>query len=207
MGTASTIGLAMALVVLTGIAGADEPDRASQANAARLAVGVCGTCHGPRGVSRSPSVPRLAGQSAGYLSAQLRAFREHVRRDPDAISYMWGMASNLDDRTIDALAQYYAAQSAGPARPGDPALAARGKEIYEKGAEPAGTPSCATCHGFDGHGMADFPRLAGQHSEYLLTQLRSFQNNARAAEAMRLVAKDLSERDFAAIAAFLQSRP
>ena len=67
-----------------GAAGAADLDAAA-AQAQRLAVGVCGTCHGAQGNSEQPKFPRLAGQRADYVSAQLRAFKAQTRGDPDAI--------------------------------------------------------------------------------------------------------------------------
>src|ERR1700756_5358440 len=110
---------------------ADEPDPTTQAFAQRLAIGVCGTCHGPHGNSGQPKFPRLAGQNANYLVAQLKNFRGQTRGDPDAIGYMWGMAAELDDPTIDALAKYYSGRRPVPGRAGDPALSARGRDIYQ----------------------------------------------------------------------------
>ncbi|HUL46761.1 MAG TPA: cytochrome c, partial [Steroidobacteraceae bacterium] len=92
---------------------ADEPDALARAHAQRIAITVCGTCHGPDGNSMNPKYPRLAGQNANYLAAQLKAFRAQSRGDSDAIGYMWGMASQLDDATITALAEFYAGQRAG----------------------------------------------------------------------------------------------
>jgi cytochrome c553 len=111
----SATGLALVLSLLVGVARADDVDPVARATAVRLAVGVCGTCHGPHGISQQPKYPRLAGQNANYLAAQLKAFRAQTRGDPDAIGYMWGMAGNLEDGTIDALAQYYSTQTAGGA--------------------------------------------------------------------------------------------
>src|ERR1700757_4703286 len=67
---------------------------------------VCQNCHGPRGNSTSATFPRLNGQQADYLVAQLKSFRDHSRSDPHAMAYMWGMASQLDDATINAVAKY-----------------------------------------------------------------------------------------------------
>ena len=88
------------------IARADEPDVATQLHAQKVAITVCGTCHGQQGNNTQPKFPRLAGQNANYLVTQLKAFRSQTRGDPDAIGYMWGMASELDDATIEALAAY-----------------------------------------------------------------------------------------------------
>jgi len=186
---------------------ADETDVFTQRYAHRLAVGTCGICHGAQGNSTQPKFPRLAGQNANYLVTQLKAFRDQARGDPDAISYMWGMARELDDKTISALAAYYATQKPVPVRRRDLALIARGKEIYEHGIESAGVPACNACHGPDAHGLADFPRLASQHAQYVLKQLASFQSNMRDVAVMHGIAQSLRESDMQAVAAFLQAQP
>jgi cytochrome c553 len=78
----------------------------------RLAEQVCAACHGHEGNSISPLFPRLAGQLPQYIEAQLKSFRDRTRADPPAITYMWGMASQLDDETIKELASYYASRGA-----------------------------------------------------------------------------------------------
>jgi len=189
-----------------GMACAQEKDALAEAKAGKLAVGVCGTCHGPQGISQLPKYPRLAGQNAGYLAAQLKAFRAQTRGDADAMGFMWGMAAGLDDPTIDALAAYYAAQKPLPGPGGDAAQIARGAEIFQKGIESAGVPACSSCHGPYGEGMGEFPRLSGQHAQYLLKQLAAFQSNMRNVAVMHGVASGLKLQEMEAVAAFLQSR-
>jgi cytochrome c553 len=189
-----------------GMVRADEIDQATHEHAVHIAVGTCGTCHGPTGVSEQPKYPRLAGQNANYLAAQLKAFRSQSRGDADAIGYMWGMSATLEDGTIDALAQYYAAQRAGAGRAGDPALVARGREIYDKGVTAVGVPACAACHGPDAHGMGDYPRLAGQHAQYVMKQLGSFQSNMRNVAVMHGVAQGLKVEEMGAVAAYLEAQ-
>ena len=159
------------------------------------------------GNSTQPKFPRLAGQHASYLGAQLKAFRAQTRGDPDAVGYMWGMASELDDTTIDALAGYYAGQKAGASAARDPALVARGREIYEHGIASQGVPACSACHGPDAHGLQDFPRLAGQHAQYVLKQLASFQSNMRNVAIMHGVAQNLHLADMQAVGAYLEVQP
>ena len=189
-----------------GAARADTVDTATHEHAVRVAVGTCGTCHGATGVSQQPKYPRLAGQNANYLVAQLKAFRGQTRGDADAIGYMWGMSAALEDDTIDALAQYYASQQAGRGHAGEPALVAKGRQIYEKGVESVGVPACAACHGPDAHGIGDFPRLAGQHAQYVLKQLASFQNNMRNVAVMHGVAQGLKVDEMRAVAAYLEAQ-
>lgn len=198
---------AVSFAAASAVARADEPDAATAARAQQLAVTVCGTCHGTRGNSTHPKFPRLAGQGANYLAAQLKAFRAQTRGDPDAVGYMWGMAAELDDTTIDALTSYYSKQKSEPSPRGDAALLARGREIYEHGIESQGVPPCNACHGPDAHGLQDFPRLAGQHPQYVLKQLASFQSNMRNVAIMHGVAQNLRLSEMQAVAAYLEAQP
>lgn len=191
---------------LNADARADEIDAATRAHAQKVAITVCGTCHGPTGNSTQPKFPRLAGQKASYLVAQLKAFRAQTRGDPDAISYMWGMASELDDSTIEALGAYYAAQKPEPSSAGGSPLVAPGKEIYEHGLSSEGVPACSSCHGPDAHGLQEFPRLAGQHAQYVLKQLASFQSNMRNVAVMHGVAQNLRTPEMQAVAAYLEAQ-
>src|SRR5215469_18493327 len=126
--------LASALLLGLGAgARAEEPDVATQLHAQKVAITVCGTCHGPTGNSTQPKFPRLAGQNANYLASQLKAFRSQARGDPDAISYMWGMAAEVDDDTIAALAAYFAAQKPEASPGGNAAAIATGRDIYQNG--------------------------------------------------------------------------
>src|SRR3974390_3160713 len=188
-GTLMGLGLLCALGL--GVAHADDVDSSTHEHAVRIAVATCGICHGATGNSEQPKYPRLAGQNANYLVAQLKAFRSQTRGDADAIGYMWGMSATLEDGTIDALAQYYAAQKPGAGRAGDPALVSKGRDIYDNGVTAVGVPACAACHGPDAHGMGDFPRLAGQHAQYVMKQLNSFQTNMRNVAVMHGVAQGL----------------
>jgi len=211
--TAGRVNAMLGLVAAALLAGAsstaraEEPDASDKLHAQKVAITVCGTCHGPTGNSTQPKFPRLAGQNANYLATQLKAFRSQARGDPDAIGYMWGMAAELDDDTIAALAAYYAAQKPDASRDGDAAAIARGREIYEKGISAEGVPACSSCHGPDAHGTQDFPRLAGQHAQYVLKQLASFQSNMRKVAVMHGVAQNLRSPEMESVAAFLEAQP
>src|SRR5271156_1165220 len=105
----------------------------AQKTALQKTVETCGTCHGVNGRSVSPTFPNLAAQQASYIDLQLKAFKDQTRADPDAQAYMWGMASQLSDATISALAGYFAAQPAAPGRGGSSPLIAQGKRLFEEG--------------------------------------------------------------------------
>jgi len=175
--------------------------------AERIAITTCATCHGHQGHSITPRFPVLAAQQAGYLNNQMQAFKSQSRGDADALGYMWGMAAPLDDTTIAALAGYYSKQSPGKPIAGTSATIIRGKELYQRGNAVEGIPACATCHGVNATGNETFPRLAGQHQQYIIKQLRSFQNNMRNVAVMHGVAQGLKVEEMKSVAAYLQSLP
>ena len=170
-----------------------------------IAQQVCSLCHGMDGNSTSPNFPRLAGQSAPYLAKQLRDFKGHNRLDPPGPEFMWGISRSLSDDQVRGLADYFSSQAVQPNNAGDPRLAAEGEKIYKNGIPSRNIPACATCHGAGGEGTADFPRLAGQHSPYVIRELQSFQRTGeRPAPLMEGVSHDLSAENIAAVANFVQ---
>jgi cytochrome c553 len=199
------VSLGSAILLGLSSVSAEEIDAASRVAAKRVAIGTCANCHGPRGQSYSPKFPVLAGQHATYLVAQLQAFKAQTRGDPDALGYMWGMAAPLDEATIAGLADYYSKQTPQPGPVGVPTVAARGKDIYQNGDSAVGIPPCVACHGPGAVGTDAYPRLAGQHVQYLIKQLRSFQNNMRNVAVMHGVAQGLQLTDMEAVATYLQS--
>jgi cytochrome c553 len=198
---------ATVLASATSAVRADAPDAMVTLHARTVATTICGTCHGPLGNNTNPKYPVLAGQNANYLATQLKGFRSESRGDPDAISYMWGMAARLEDDTIAALAAYYTAQKTQASPGGNAAAIATGRDIYQNGIPAEGVPACSSCHGPDAHGTKEFPRLAGQHSQYILKQLGSFQNNMRDVAIMHGVALNLRAPEMQAVAAFLEAQP
>ena len=177
-----------------------------QKAAEEKAVNLCSTCHGPLRISTSSELPILAAQRKGYLAAQIDAFRKQTRAEKDAHDFMWGIAGRLDEKIIDGIAAYYAAQPPAPGRTDDPALVAKGKELFDKGLPDRAIPACATCHGANGEGIADFPRLAGQHAKYVAKQLTYIQTLTRAAPVMHGIIKDLTPSEMQAVAAYVQAK-
>jgi cytochrome c553 len=173
--------------------------------ATKLAMETCANCHGLGGRSTSPTFPRLAGQTAPYIEAQLKGFRDQTRGDPDAIAYMWGMASQLSDSMISALAEYFTQQRPAAGTQASTAAVTMGREIYEKGIPSAQIPACETCHGKGALGNGAFPRLAGQHAPYLFKQMLVIQNVLRQAPVMHGIVKDLTPTQMQAVAAYLES--
>lgn len=62
---------------------------------------------------------------------------------------------------------------------------------------------CAACHGPDGNSPApDFPKLAGQPFDYLVTALKQYKSGSRKNAIMAPQATNLSQRDIEDLAAF-----
>jgi cytochrome c553 len=169
------------------------------------AINLCSTCHGPRGISTSPEFPILAAQRPGYIVAQLGNFQHKTREEKAAHDFMYGIAGNLDEKTIESIAAYYSAQPPAPGKPGDPAQVALGKKLFETGIADRGIPPCASCHGANAEGVADYPRLAGQHAKYVMRQIEYIQSLVRKAPVMHGIVKDLTPAEINAIAAYVQS--
>jgi cytochrome c553 len=93
----------------------------------------CVGCHGFGGASLNPAYPRLAGQPAAYLEAQLRRFASGERRNPQ----MEPLAASLSEAQIHALAAYFSASEAGP-----PPGRAMFLLPQSRPAPPATAPSC-----------------------------------------------------------------
>ncbi len=197
------IGVSMATAIAYAQGGATGT--AARTPGEDKAINLCSTCHGPRGISVSPEFPILAAQRPGYIVAQIEAFQAHTREERAAHDIMYGIAGNLNVALMKSLAEYYASQPPAPGRPGDPALIATGKALFEKGVPGRGIPPCASCHGADAAGVADFPRLAGQHARYVARQIEYIQQVVRKAPVMHGIVKDLTPAEIEAIATYVQS--
>ena len=157
--------------------------------------------------AKHPRIPRLAGQQRAYIEVQLKAFRIQSRGDHAAHEYMWGIAATLSDDVVTALADYFAEQkpAAGIAA-GNKDAAARGRVLFENGSPARGVPACTGCHGAAAEGLAVFPRLAGQHGEYLFIQMQAIRNRLRDSPVMHGLIKQLTDEEIVSLAAYLESK-
>ena len=185
-----------------------SPDAATAQAALTLATSVCGRCHGAEGRSADPAVPVIAGQQQRYIEVQLKAFRAQRRQDSGPHEHMRRIASAwlMNDQIITGIASYFSSQAPAPGKPGDPAVVATGKQIYEKVSPERGIPTCADCHGVDAEGLSVFPRLAGQHAQYLVKQMQMLRARLRDSPIMHGVVRDVSDNEMLAVATYLQSK-
>lgn len=187
---------AVVALVVSGAASAD----AGKARA--IVVATCSSCHGIDGNSTVPDYPKLAGRHPDHVARELQEFVAKKRRS----HVMEPIAEQLDAADFKAIGEYFAAQTPTSEPVRDPLAAEAGKKLYMDGDEERGVPACAGCHVFDGTGNKRFPRLAGQHREYLIAEMHKFrrdERNAVASRLMREVAKRLTDDEIKAVAEYL----
>lgn len=178
-------------------------------SAKTIALQVCSNCHGIDGVSISPNFPNLAAQQEAYLVKQLKSFKTHKRSDPAGVNNMWGMSAHLTDDQIKGLAAYYASTRPNQGTSPDVARMNEGRLIFEKGIPENEIPACSACHGQNAEGNQEAPRLAGQHTDYLVKQLKVFQRTDKRPKGviMKSIAHLLTTENMENVAAYLEAMP
>lgn len=172
----------------------------------------CTGCHGTQGRARPDGyVPRLAGKPAGYLYAQLLAFREG-RRHHQTMAHL---LETLDEAMLRALAGHFAALDLPHPPPAlalpAPADARRAEQLVRIGDARQGLPACADCHGAALTGVApQVPGLLGLPRDYLVAQIGAWRHGrrqTRAPDCMADIARRLPLDDVARLAQWLAAQP
>ncbi len=184
---------------------------AQDAKAGEGKAALCIGCHGIAGYQASfpeiHKVPKLAGQSAPYLVAALAAYKSGERLHPS----MRGIAATLSEQDMADLAAFYEAQGKGirPVPAGAPAKAPtpRVAELLKKA-------NCASCHGenFDSPISPTYPKIAGQHADYLYVALKAYQIDGnpqvgRKNAIMSGMARQYTRAELKELATYLGSLP
>ena len=167
----------------------------------------CKTCHGLSGQGYLGyfAMPRLAGQQPEYIEAQLRAFIERRRSNP----VMQNVAHVLSPSMVTALAMHFKNLNPKPFGGAPRGSIATGKKIYEEGLPEANVPACSACHGNEGKGQNEIPRLAGQVYPYLVGQLTGWKQQRGQGTAvdtsaiMAPTAHNLTRSQVEAVAAYV----
>src|SRR5215831_2893782 len=205
MGMKRAWALVGLMVCAVPLAGAEPEAKADSAKGQSIANKVCAACHGADGNSAIAANPKLAGQIPEYIQKQLGNFKatggkKAERENP----VMGGMAAGLSDQDIRDVAAYFAAQQTKPGAAKHPETLEQGRRIWRGGDLAKGLPACAGCHGASGAGLpAQYPRLAGQYSEYIEAQLKAFRAGERRNDAnkmMQTIASKMSDPEIRAVA-------
>ena len=183
------------------------PPDPSALDAQTLVSNECSKCHGATGVSICRLFPNLAGQLPVYIETELKLFRQRGRSDPGARAFMWPMARGLTDQQIKGVARHFSSQP--PVRgtvSSNPALADRGRLLYENGAKERDVLACIVCHGQNGEGVNTYPRIAGQPRDYIVTAIMQFRSRLRESRLMQHVTQELTDDEIAALVEYISTK-
>ncbi|MFT6309856.1 MAG: cytochrome c553 [Porticoccus sp.] len=199
------------LVTLTALSLAGFVQAEGDASAGKDKAMMCGACHGADGNSAVPSFPKLAGQGEKYLIKQMNDIHEGRR----VVLTMAGVLDNMSQQDIADIAAYYASQT-GTIGQAKADLVELGERIYRAGNSEIGIAACTACHSPTGAGNAPagFPKLGGQHAEYIEAQLKAFRTGAEEPEKgrandgetriMRDIVSRMSDLEMRAVSSYIQ---
>lgn len=162
---------------------------------------VCAACHGADGNSMIPANPKLAQQHPEYTLKQLKEFKSGKR----ANAIMSGMVAALSEDDMKNIAFWLASKKAKPGFAKDKDTVALGERIYRGGIPDRQVAACAGCHSPNGAGIpAQYPRIAGQHSDYAVAQLVAFRDGVRKNSVqMSGVAAKMNDREIKAVSDYI----
>ena len=185
-------------------------DVKGDANAGATKIAMCIGCHGIAGYQASfpevYKVPKISGQSEKYISTVLSAYKKGERKHPT----MRGIADSLSDQDMADIAAYYA--NHGKVEGAD--LPAKATEPNAKVAPLLAKGACASCHGENFAKPIDpsYPKIAGQHADYLFVALKSYKVEGNATwgrnnGVMGGIAKQYSHAELKELAKYMAAQP
>jgi len=159
----------------------------------------CKTCHGLSGQGYMGyfPMPRLAGQQPAFI--------ERRRTNP----IMFNVAHVLNPSMMAALAVHFRDLNPRPFGGAPRGSLATGKKIFEEGLPESNVPACSACHGTEGKGQNEIPRLAGQLYAYTVGQLTGWRTERGQGTAvdtsaiMAPTAHNLTRSQIEAVAAYV----
>ena len=207
IGLRLTVLTAMLAAAFSAAGHAEDRGAAARQGGLEAKLEYCKTCHGLQGqgyLGYFP-MPRLAGQQPQYIENQLRAFIERRRTNP----IMFNVAHVLSPSMLTALATHFRHLDPRPLGGAPRGSIATGKRIYEEGLPEANVAACSACHGTEGKGQNEIPRLAGQVYAYTVGQLSGWKKERGQGSAidtsaiMAPTAHNLTRSQIEAVAAYV----
>jgi cytochrome c553 len=164
------------LIALASAAGFVATAQAQDAKAGEKKAAMCIGCHGIPGYQASfpeiHKVPMISGQGAKYIVAALTGYKKGERKHPT----MRAIAASLSDQDMADLAAFYETNGGG----GDAGVAAvAAREPSAQVAALLTKGNCVSCHGEGLNKPIDpsYPKLAGQHADYLFVALKAYKTD------------------------------
>ena len=201
-----TTFFALFVAVVTVTAQAQELK--GDAKAGQAINAMCIGCHGIKGYQASfpevYKVPMISGQSEKYIVSALNAYKKGERKHPS----MRGISETLTDQNMADLAAYYSGHGVVEGKSAPKEVKAPSPQV----AALLGKANCASCHGANFSTPIDpsYPKIGGQHADYLFVALKSYKNDANAVVGrgnaiMSGMAKQYSNAELKQIANYLAS--
>ncbi|MCC4621849.1 cytochrome c4 [Xanthomonas cassavae CFBP 4642] len=191
------------------------------AKAGQTKAAACAACHGPDGNPAVAMYPRIAGQTERYVAHQV-ALIASGERNTGMSAVMVPFVKDLTAQDMRDLGAYFATQKSAAGVADDAVIAEGpyqgmkfyevGEKLYRGGDVARGVPACMACHGPSGGGNPGpaYPRLGGQHAEYVARRLKEYQagttqeRNPALFNIMAQVAHPLTEQEIQALSSYLQ---
>ncbi|MEO7337265.1 MAG: c-type cytochrome [Caldimonas sp.] len=203
--------LLLALSLAGSLPAAAQDAKPGDKAAGAMKVAMCIGCHNiPRYQATFPEVykvPMIAGQNAKYIVSALTAYRKGDRKHPT----MRSIATTLTDQDIADVAAFYENLGKGE---GAPAPAAAAAPAAPEVAKLLAQANCASCHGANFSTPIDpaYPKLAGQHADYLYVALKAYQTDknpqvGRSNPIMMGMARPFTHVELKTLSAYLSSLP
>ena len=188
---------------------AQAQDVKGDVKAGEQKIAMCIGCQGIHGYQASfpevYKVPMISGQNAKFIVSALNAYKQGERKHPT----MRGIAEPMSDQDIADVAAYYEVHGKVEGAPvkAAPAPSAKVAGLLAKGA-------CVSCHGDNFNKPVDpsYPKVAGQHADYLFVALKSYKAEGhatwgRANPIMGGMVKQFSNAELKEMAAYISTLP
>lgn len=197
LAVAALLGFASAGAAAQSASPAAAASAAEPAKGAAISTAVCAACHSNDGSRGAPANPILQGQHPEYLVKQLAEYKSGKREN----AVMKAMASTLSPADMKNVAAFYASKQPKAGAAKNKELAQLGEKIWRGGIADRSIPACAGCHGPNGFGIpSQFPRLSGQHADYVEAQLVAFRAGTRRNNDVMIgVSAKLNDREIKAL--------
>ncbi len=166
--------IALAITLGLSLNAAAQDAKAGDAKAGEKKAALCIGCHGiPDYKATFPEVyrvPKIAGQNAKYIASALAQYKKGDRKHPT----MRAVATSLSEQDMADLAAFYSTEAKA-----EPVPAALTGTVPTDVAALLAKGNCASCHGANFSSPIDpsYPKLAGQHGDYLYVALREYQTD------------------------------
>lgn len=200
----------IATLLLGTIATAEE---VNLENGKTIAETICASCHGDNGNSNISIYPRIAGQHTAYLEQHIKDIRDGKRTWGDMVVTMVPMVAELSDKDVKDVSAFYNKQLSSFGESENTNLK-EGQAIYRAGIASQKVPACLACHGPAGagipagstaqDGIVSFPRITGQHKDYIVAQMQAFRNGSRSHAMMSTISTALTDQQIEDVANYIQ---